>query len=245
MWIKGLILAGITIWAAVLVIPDAKLHVIFCDVGQGDATLITYKTDQLLVDGGPGRRVLSCLEEHMPFYDRTIEAVVLTHDQTDHGGGLVHVRELYNVIEFEPKIRKGDVLRIGKIEYQALSPDARVLGASTVGKENNEGIVGKVVFGDFDVLLTADVETKFYPDIGSGVEVVKVPHHGSKYGLDPEWWKRQMPKLAVVSAGKNNRYGHPTPEVIKVLDDLGIDLMRTDAQGEIEIVSDGVNWQVK
>ena len=75
--------------------------------------------------------------------------------------------------------------------------------------------------------------------------MVKVPHHGSKFGLEPDWWARVKPALAVVSVGKNNSYGHPTREVMKTLDDLGIKLLRTDRDGEIEIVSDGETWEVK
>ena len=106
-YLKWLGLAGLTIWLAILTLPDDKLHVVFCDVGQGDAILVTYKTNQLLIDGGPGRRVISCLEKHMPFYDRRIEAVVLTHRNSDHSKGLEYVRERYNVLEWEPALIRG------------------------------------------------------------------------------------------------------------------------------------------
>ena len=65
---KYLVLAAITIWAAVLTLPDKKLHVVFCNVGQGDAILITHGTDQMLIDGGPDDKVLSCLAGHVPFW---------------------------------------------------------------------------------------------------------------------------------------------------------------------------------
>ena len=242
--IKILVLAAATVWAAVLMLPDNKLHVIFCDVGQGDAILVTYKTEQLLIDGGPGKKVVSCLERHIPFFDRRIEAVVLTHQNADHSKGLTYVRERYKVVVFEPALRKNQTLELGQIKYQVLWPDDKVLGANTIGMENGEGIVGRVSWGSFDVLLTADVETKNYEEPGPGIEVVKVPHHGSKFGLEPEWWAKVRPALAVVSVGKNS-YGHPTEEVIKILSDLGIKLLRTDQDGEIEIVSDGRSWQVK
>lgn len=79
---------------------DANLHLIFCDVGQGDAILATYRTTQILIDGGPGEKVLSCLSEHLPFWDRQIEMIVLSHPQTDHLAGLIDVIKRYNVTQF-------------------------------------------------------------------------------------------------------------------------------------------------
>ena len=75
-------------WLAVFSLPDDKLHLITCDVGEGDATLITYKSSQLLIDGGPNNKVIDCLSEHVPFWDRTLEVVVLTHPDYDHMKGL-------------------------------------------------------------------------------------------------------------------------------------------------------------
>src|SRR3990167_3816083 len=97
---KTLALAAITIWLAVLALPDNRLHVVVCDVGQGDAILVSYKTTQMLVDGGPNKAVLGCLARHMPFYDHRIEVVVLTHPQADHMNGLIDVVKRYTVLQF-------------------------------------------------------------------------------------------------------------------------------------------------
>jgi competence protein ComEC len=241
--IKFLLAATVTIWAAVASLPDGKLHVVFCSVGEGDATLIYKGTTQILIDGGPDDKVIDCLAKYMPFYDRRIEAVILTHDQADHRTGLKFVAQRYTVLQFEPKLRKGQKLVTGGIVFEVLSPDGRVLGTDTTGKENDEGIVGVVRYGDFDALLTADVQTELYP-AEDGLEVVKVPHHGSKTDWDPTWWGLADPLLAVISVGKNS-YGHPTQEVIKTLSDEGIKFLRTDQEGDIEIVSDGKSWEVK
>src|SRR3989337_1643687 len=80
-----------TVWIIAYQYPDNNLHLIACDVGQGDAMLAVYGKTQILVDGGPGRQVLDCLSEHLPFWDREIELVVSTHPQQDHYGGLVDV----------------------------------------------------------------------------------------------------------------------------------------------------------
>jgi len=80
--------------------PNDNFHLVFCDVGQGDAILVSWGKTQILVDGGPDDRVLSCLGEHMPFWDRKLEMVILTHPEKDHGGGLISVVERYKVNYF-------------------------------------------------------------------------------------------------------------------------------------------------
>ena len=80
--------------------PDDNFHLVFCDVGQGDAILMSWGKTQILVDGGADDRILSCLGEHMPFWDRRLEMVILTHPEKDHGGGLISVVERYKVSYF-------------------------------------------------------------------------------------------------------------------------------------------------
>lgn len=92
-----LLLINGVIWWGVLVSPDNNLHIIACDVGQGDAMLLSYKTTQFLIDGGPNNKVLSCLSKHIPFWDKTLEVVILTHPEQDHFGGLIDVFKNYKV----------------------------------------------------------------------------------------------------------------------------------------------------
>jgi competence protein ComEC len=100
---------------AVIVSPDNKLHLIACDVGQGDAILATYKKTQILIDGGPDRSVLTCLSEYMPFWDREIEVVILTHPEADHLTGLIEVFKRYRV-----KILVATPLDVSSQGYQVL-----------------------------------------------------------------------------------------------------------------------------
>lgn len=88
------------VWLFAFSFPDQKLKIIFCDVGQGDAILIQKGFVQILIDGGPNIKVLGCLSNNIPFWDRTIEVVVLTHPQVDHMGGLNYVLERYTVRYF-------------------------------------------------------------------------------------------------------------------------------------------------
>lgn len=92
-----LCLVASLIWLAALSFPDNKVHLIFCDVGQGDAILITQGFNQILIDGGPNDKVLSCLKNNMPFFDKTIEIVAVTHPEADHMTGIVSVLEKYQV----------------------------------------------------------------------------------------------------------------------------------------------------
>lgn len=93
----GLGLSLLLILGVLFALPDNNLHLIFCDVGQGDAILVSRESQQILVDGGPNNKVLGCLSDNLPFWDRTIEMIVLTHPEADHLTGLISVLERYRV----------------------------------------------------------------------------------------------------------------------------------------------------
>lgn len=94
----GTVIGLILIFSFLFTLPDDKLHIVFCDVGQGDAAYIRAPNNQdMLIDGGPDDKVLTCLGKHMPFYDRTIDVVVLSHPQKDHLQGLLSVLQRYSV----------------------------------------------------------------------------------------------------------------------------------------------------
>lgn len=146
-----LILFAGLVWGAAFQLPDNRLHLVFCDVGQGDATLITYRATQILIDGGPNNRVLDCLSKNMPFWDRTIEMIILTHPEADHFTGLIDVVKRYSISQFvinsiandsagfwkfrEEVLAKraaiyspqaGDKLKIGRLEFLVLWPKQKL-----------------------------------------------------------------------------------------------------------------------
>lgn len=148
--IFALLSAALLIWLAVFTFPEDQLHLIFCDVGQGDAILAIHGSNQVLIDGGPGNKVLSCLSSHMPFWDREIEMVILTHQDNDHLAGLISVMERYSIDQFvsnslivdkavfwqarekilEKKIsvyspQAGDKLRVGKLALEVFWPEEK------------------------------------------------------------------------------------------------------------------------
>jgi competence protein ComEC len=136
-----LVLAAISVWAfAFQGKEDEYLHLIACDVGQGDAILVVYGNYQVLVDGGPDERVISCLDRHISPLDREIELIILTHPDKDHYGGLKYVFERYKVINY---FTSG--LESGNDSYQVLkstvgSGDTRVENA-VAGQQLGLGLI--------------------------------------------------------------------------------------------------------
>lgn len=292
-----LLLAGLVlVIVSVLPLFDQRLHLVFCDVGQGDGILIYQRSTQVLIDGGPDTKVLQCLSNHMPFWDRKIEAVALTNPDRDHYAGLIEVLRRYEVATFAAtpigkddagfkvlqqelgirKVRKvgveaGETIKLGDVVLQSVWPTIDylteetdwphfgperepaswgkdVLGAVTDNKPNKFSLVLQLRYGAFDALLTGDIEppaTDLMVMMGvEPVEVLKVPHHGSKNGLTGKLLEVTKPEVAVISNGKNNRYGHPHEEVIRLLGNRGIRIFRTDQTGEIEVITNGATWQI-
>lgn len=92
------LLSQLLLWIGWINTPDDKLHLVMCDVGQGDGFLLQQGTTQVVIDGGPpSDGMLACLKDHMPFWDTTIELVVASHADSDHIGGLIAVVESYQV----------------------------------------------------------------------------------------------------------------------------------------------------
>ena len=117
-----LVLFAMVVWLAVYYYPKDNLRLIACDVGQGDAILAIYGKTQFLIDGGPSDKVLDCLSSYMPFWDRNIEVVILTHPDKDHFSGLIEVFKRYEVNYFV-----ANSLEPGSQGYQLLK---KVVGGS-------------------------------------------------------------------------------------------------------------------
>jgi competence protein ComEC len=289
-----MILTVISVWLAVFTFPDKNLRLISCNVGQGDATLVIYGKTQILIDGGPDNKVLECLSEYIPFWDREIEMVILSHPQVDHFTGLIEVFGRYKVdyflangLDFSgssysllknlvggsgAKIinpTRGMMLRSGLIQLDILNPsqqyleenstvqitsDGGILGSFTSKKDPNVfSIVAILSYKDFNAIFTGDIDNKISDEIAEAInenyknslEYIKVPHHGSKNGLTKKLLDATSPEVAVISVKKNNSYGHPHEEILKLLSDRGIKILRTDEVGNIEIISDGKSWWLK
>jgi competence protein ComEC len=261
---------GLSIWSA----HQQVLTVSFLDVGQGDAILIeTPSGVQFLVDGGAGRVVVSDLSAELPFYDRSIDAVLATHADSDHIGGLVDVLNLYQVgyvfsadtaqatavaeafetaaVEETPRLvipHRGEVVSLGDgVTLLVLWPDQDL--PST---ENEASVVAKLTYGATSFLLTGDapqsVEKYLVAHDKSLLDsdVLKVGHHGSRTSSAPEFIQAVSPAYAVISAGVDNPYGHPHPETLATLAAAHIETECTCTDGTLIFASDGSNvWRQK
>jgi competence protein ComEC len=259
LFILSLILAGI-IWHG----KNKELKVIFLDVGQGDAILIMQGSKQILIDGGPsGQILMEKLGRYVPFWDREIEIVIATHPDQDHIEGLLDVMKNYRVdallettVQSESQLYKkyeelitqkqiqkiavtaGMKIKLDQAEMEILSPSG-VVPTNVVKDTNAYSILAKLVFGQESFLFTGDLPEEeekklLQSNINLAATILKVAHHGSKYSSTNEFLEKVHPRSAIISAGKNNRYGHPTVETLSRLQEHKINIFRTDEMGDIE-----------
>jgi competence protein ComEC len=245
------------------------LTVSFLDVGQGDAILIEGPTGiDVLVDGGRGRAVLRSLPKVMGYFDRSLDMVVATHPDADHIEGLVEVFKRYRVMRYmEPGVendtgvthalsaqvekekgveyilaRRGQRILLGAGAYaDVLYPDRDMTQSET----NDASVVLHVVYGDTEFFLSGDAPTSVEKYVvyleGEGLQsdVLKAGHHGSHTSTSDELLAVTKPTIVVISAGKDNSYGHPHQEVVDSIQHAGALMLETSKEGTITLVSDG------
>ncbi len=254
---------------------DGLLKIYFFDIGQGDSIFIeTPNGNQILIDGGPDNTIVQKLGETMPFYDKDIDLVILSHPHADHSVGLIEVLKRYdvkNIIEAKEDYESSDfiawrnvvknegakiieaiagrVLNLGNnVTLTILYPFESADSVET--KKPHDYTVATVLkYKDFDIILTGDMEEKVERrlilagyDLDS--DVLKVGHHGSKTSTSEEFLSAVSPEVAVIQVGAKNRYGHPSPEILKRLEDYDIKYYRNDVDGDIKLVSDGSSYKV-
>lgn len=267
-----LFFANTLTWAVVYDLNKNQfLEVNFFDVGQGDAIFIeTPKGYQILIDGGPTNTILEKLGQEMPFWDRTIDVVILTHPEHDHIAGLLEVLKRYKVdyilwtgvlrdtAEYDEWKRllteENANIKIAQAGQKIITPKSVInilypfenLEGKEVSNTNNTSVVTHLVLGKTAFIFTGDVYksverklVKNETEINS--DVLKVGHHGSKTSTSKELLEAVSPKIAVISVGKDNSYGHPYEETLEILKEYDIRVLRTDEVGDIKIISDGEN----
>ena len=248
------VLLGVTaigLWFAVLSTGEAVARIDVLDVGQGHAVLIRDGGSSILIDVGPpdgaATRALARVDA-----GRSLDAILLTHADRDHTGGLREIERRFDVGEVltgapaagtaTRQIDIGDRIWISpRTSVEVLSPPVVTLGAEHAS-ENDRSLVLMVTIGDRRILLAADIEASaerwlIRSGISLAADVLLVPHHGSLTSSTPEFVQAVSPRVAVISVGDRNSYGHPRPEVLARYEDVLV--IRTDLSGDITLRSDG------
>jgi len=137
----------------------------------------------------------------------------------------------------------GDIIKMGEAKLEIINPKESIAGKE-FEESNNTAVVAKLQYKDSSFLFTGDISSKIESELDDiDVDVLKIAHHGSKYSTSEEFLKRVTPLVSVIQVGKNS-YGHPTEEVLTRLDNFDIKVLRNDTNGDIKIVSDGLNYKI-
>lgn len=244
--------------------PTQKLTVAFLDVGQGDATLITAPNGvQVLIDAGVGPTILRSLHNHIPLRDTTIDVFIASHFDMDHVGGLQDVFIGYNVQQLLFGFERSDVYPLQSISvpHQVVRTGDRVTLDPQAGvfidilsppesfkgvDENDRSVVVRLVYNETCFLFTGDssvrIERFLIEGYGDALrcDVLQVGHHGSDTSTSELFVGFVQPQYAIISVGADNQFGHPHQEVLDILQSFAVNVLRTDQQGTIVLVSDGV-----
>lgn len=233
------------------------------DIGQGDALFVQSPTGtQVLIDAGPPRKILGALSQVMSPFDRSIDSIIITNPDADHIGGFLDVLKAYRVDSlFEPGtfndsktyrnlkeeikrknipeilVRRGMRLNLGGgTVIDILFPDRDVSSWTT----NDGSVVGKLTYGENSVMLMGDATSETEriileenSETALRSDVLKIGHHGSRTSTSLLFLEAVAPARALISLGRDNRYGHPHPEVLERLASIRAKILRTDLEGTI------------
>ncbi|MGI6026073.1 MAG: ComEC/Rec2 family competence protein [Candidatus Scatomorpha sp.] len=247
-------------------LPDAGIFVSYIDVGQGDSAFVSCGDDTLLIDAGVSSEGETVVDYLRSLGVTELDYVVCTHAHEDHCGGLDDVIAAFDVgtlfapyTEFDASgaftrfedtaADKGLYVTVPELGAEFTLGDAvfEFVGpVSDWGDDlNDSSLVLRLEYGETAFLFTGDISAGPLEDcalIGGydlGCDVLKLGHHGSSTSTDAEVLDLTHPSLAIACCGEDNSYGHPHQEVVDLLAQRGITLLRTDTDGTIELVSDG------
>lgn len=257
--LSGCVLLTILILFEFKSTPEPRIS--FLDVGQGDAILLTSETGKrFLIDAGPTRQVLGPLTRELGFFTRTLDIALTTHDDADHIGGMPAVLSKYtvgsiilndtvastsleeNLVELSSRegvttsLTQGDTITLSdNMNATVLYPLRQIPESET----NLSSYVLKVTFGSDCAILTGDapesIENFLVDMYGDELhcKLLKAGHHGSRTSTSERFLATVKPEWVVISAGKNNSYGHPHREVIDRVVNRKIQLLETAQEGTI------------
>lgn len=249
---------------------NRELIISFLDIGQGDAALIkTPAGHNILIDGGPGTKILEPLSKELSWYDKTIDLMILTHPHSDHVDGLIPVLKRYEVkqilstgvVHSSPTYLAWlDLVREQNIPLTIVDREQTIdlgsdcclqliypltnLSGREVTNLNNSSIVARLLYKDTSFLFMGDAEIEVEQELIQVAvvlksDVLKAGHHGSDTSSSKEFLDLVRPEFAIISSGIDNSFGHPSRRALKRLERVGASILRTDELGTIRIMSDG------
>jgi len=250
-----------------IIIPDSEFHIYFLDVGQGDSIYIkTPENHQIIIDGGPNNVVMESLGDVIPFFDKSIDLMVLTHPHADHIDGLVEMLHRYKVQsvlitgvnysnstydEFLNILVSKNIevfiaednfdLKFGDVFLDIIYPFDQIVSGN-IKNINNSSIAIKVLYKDRSILLTGDLEEEIESElvekqIDLKSDIYKAGHHGSRTASGKGFLIKVLPDIVVIQCGIGNSFGHPHEESLSRMNELGIkNIIRTDIEGMIEFI---------
>jgi competence protein ComEC len=259
-------------------LPENKLSIVIIDVGQGDAALIKFPNGKTaLVDAGDvnyffdnGEKIVLPLLDH--FNIKTVDFAFVSHLDSDHYGGFVSLINKGKIdkiikpaldtsfkkdIKFENYLYEKKIatdyyqtgsMEVGNVKLYFLN-DCSELTGKKISTNDKSGII-KLVYGNFSILFTGDMEIKAENFITSKYreylksDVLKVAHHGSKTSSSIDFLNYVQPSLSVISAGIQNKFNHPSPGTIEKLNYIDSEILRTDISGAVIVQSDGESFEV-
>jgi competence protein ComEC len=254
------------LYALFHVFEKKELSVTFLDVGQGDSEVIELPDGKtVVIDTGRTGRETAAYLQCMGTGD--IDALVLTHSDSDHAGGMeeivkrFYVKEIWdNGLMLYPEgvslperrraLERGDILEAGNYRITVLHPykGFYTIGGNEDREENNSSVVLKMSGKKISFLMTGDIEDEAETDVAHlkkwlSSDVIKMPHHGSRTSANEEFLSEVSPAIAVISAGRDNSYGHPSPEVLEKL--AGKKIVRTDRDGAVKMTETREGLEIK
>lgn len=243
---------------------SGKGELIFFDVGQGDAIFIkTPQNFTILIDGGPSKKIIYELSEVLPFWERKIDVVILTHPHLDHLIGLNEVLKYYKIGEFwfnglnynSPEyhqliktikekniptkiVKMGDFKKFQDGSYLEILWPRENLYNKNVDDLNFYSIVCRFRFGENKFLFLGDATQEAQKQILENFDleaiIFKVPHHGAENAILEKFLEDINSKYSVICVNKNNKFGHPSPATLSVLEKYNLKIFRTDQMGRIK-----------
>lgn len=246
--------------------PPSGPRMYFLDIGQGDAELTVLPGGvKILTDAGPDKSILQELEKNPSLDNRYIDIAIISHPQLDHFNGFQYLLGKYRIgafifngrsngpeaTEWGALVNKikashiplitlagGDAIRYRDSRIDFLSPNSDFIQSAEL---NDTGFVELLNTGGLKILLTADIgsniESYLIDRFNIEADILKIPHHGSKFSSSDEFLKKVNPKIAVIEVGSRNRYGHPTKETLgRLASSTSAKVFRTDVSGTVSAI---------